>query len=75
MEYSLPRDPPHRIVGKGAISVINAAEGVGRNVMSALDAPLNSVKAPEGPHRVVDNMANWGADTVKTLVRKATGAY
>jgi len=75
MEYSLPRDAPHRMVGKGAISLINAAEGVGRNLMGAMDAPLNSIKGPEGPHRIAGNVANWGAETAKTVVRKVTGAY
>ncbi|MFA5186422.1 MAG: hypothetical protein WC551_08105 [Patescibacteria group bacterium] len=72
---NLPKDPPHRIIGKGALSVINAAEGAGHSLMGALDSPLNSVKAPEGPHRVVNNVANLGAETVKNVVRKVTGAY
>lgn len=44
---------------KGAIGgVIGAVQGAGKAVMSGLDGPFRSLTGKEGPHRIVDRVAD-----------------
>jgi len=59
---------PHGIVGGTLDAVIFGVEGVGHQVMSALDSPLSQVGVPTpGPHNVAGRLANGGASAVKSL--------
>lgn len=70
---------PHRVVdsiadgiaggAKGLImAASNAAKGAGGAIMTGLDKPFAAITGKEGPHRIVDRLANGAVDTVTNFV-------
>lgn len=70
----MPREAPHKTVGRAATKAISAIEGVAHSAMEMLDKPLDSAKIPDGPHHMVNNVGDMVADTAKSTIRKVTGA-
>lgn len=70
---------PHRVVdsvadgiaggAKGLIMAASSAlKGAGGAIMSGLDKPFSAVTGKEGPHRMIDRLANGAVDTVTNFV-------
>lgn len=70
---------PHRVldsiadgIADGAKGLImagsNAMKGAGSAIMSGLDKPFAAVTGKEGPHRMVDRLANGAVDTATNFV-------
>lgn len=70
---------PHRVVGslvdgvaegvKGlGEAATGALQGAGKAVMTGLDGPFKSITGMEGPHRIVDRMADGVHDSVNNAV-------
>lgn len=72
-------EAPHRMVGgladslangaKGAISgVLGSVQNAGKSVMTGLDGPFHSVTGKEGPHRIVDRLADGAVNATTNLI-------
>lgn len=66
---------PHRVVGSLADGVADGARGLGeaatgalqsagKAVMEGLDGPFRSITGMEGPHRIIDRLADGAHDAV-----------
>jgi len=67
-------DTPHRLVGNvadGAVTAVKgiigggaaAIKGAGKTLMRALDEPFVAITGKEGPHKIVDLLADGAIDT------------
>ncbi len=75
MEY------PHRVVGRIADGLVGGVRGVGNGLvgavkgggaalMNALDKPFEMTVRKQGPHRIVDRLANGAIDAGVNAVDK-----
>lgn len=69
----------HRVVGSLADGILDGArglgeaatgavQGAGKAVMTGLDGPFKTVTGMEGPHRIVDRLADGAHDGVNNAV-------
>jgi len=69
---------PHRVVGSLADGVLGGArglgeaatgaiQGAGKAVMTGLDGPFKAVTGMEGPHRIIDRLADGVHDSVNNF--------
>lgn len=61
---------PHQDLGILVDVLISNAEGVGEAIMGVLDKPFEATIKIRGPHRLVDNLLDTGAETVRSILKK-----
>lgn len=70
---------PHRVVDEIAGGIVGgvqglvdsaagAVKGAGKRIMTALDRPFTAVTGKEGPHRIVDRLADGAIETGMNFV-------
>lgn len=59
---------PHSMVDNLLDGLVDGMQGVGKQVMSALDAPLRDIGIPSpGPHRMMDRCVDGVWDGTQTM--------